>query len=178
MREPLDTARLEAARRGSEADLAALIAQFMPFIRRVAWRSAGPGLDFDDAVQEGLIGLFAAIQSYRPGGLASFDTYARVCIQNAAASARKAAGRKKHRPLNQSVPLPDEQSTPGPEEQAITSEQVSQTLKKAETVLSPLEKTVLRLYLDGYTHRQIARRIAKGEKAVENALARVRRKLR
>ncbi|MDL2293860.1 sigma-70 family RNA polymerase sigma factor [Ruminococcaceae bacterium OttesenSCG-928-D13] len=178
MKEAVPTAQIEAARQGSEADLASIIARYMPFIRRTARRHTGPGLDFDDAVQEGLIGLFSAIETWQPGGRAGFSTYAGVCIQNAILSARKAAGRKKHRPLNTSVPIPDGQSIPGPEEAAIASEQVNLTMEKAKAVLSPMEKTVLLLYLDGFSYRQIAQAIGKPEKSVENALGRVRRKLR
>lgn len=178
MREAPTAAQLEAAKQGSEADLAAIIAYEMPVIRRLARRVVGPGLDFDDAVQEGIIGLFSAIEHYHPGQSAAFPTYAAVCIRNAIFSAKKAAGRKKHAPLNQSVPLQEDQSTPGPEEQAIASEQVTAALNKAQTLLSPLEKEVLQLYLAGYSHRQIAARISKSEKAVENALARIRRKLK
>lgn len=178
MKEAPSPQQIEAAKRGNEVALAAIIVRFMPRIRQLARRAAAPGLDFDDAVQEGIIGLFSAIQHYTAGQGATFTTYAMVCIQNAIASAQKAAGRKKHRPLNQSVPLTPEQSVPGPEEQTIASEQVDITLQKARMVLSAMEKSVLLLYLGGYSHRQIAVRIGKSEKAVENALGRIRRKLR
>ncbi len=178
MREGTEAAQLKAAKAGGEAELAALIARFMPAIRRAARRAAGPGLDFDDAVQEGLIGLFSAIQSYGEGRGAGFSTYAAVCVSNAVASAKKAANRKKHAPLNHSIPISETQSVPGPEEAAIASEQVRVAMKKARTVLSPMEKKVLRLYLDGFPYRQIAKRLDVNEKAVENALGRVRKKLR
>lgn len=178
MREGTDPGELQAAKSGSEVELAAIMARYMPVIRRAARRAAGPGLDFEDAVQEGIIGLFSAIQSYGEDRGASFSTYAAVCINNAAASAKKAAGRKKHAPLNQSVPISDEQSIPGPEDAAIANEQVQVTMKKARTVLSAMEKSVLRLYLDGYSYIQIAKRLGVNEKAVENALGRVRKKLR
>ena len=178
MKEGTNPTQLQAARRGNEAELAAIMARYMPLIRRAARRAVGPGLDFEDAVQEGIIGLFSAIQTYGEDKGASFSTYAAVCVANAVSSAKKAAGRKKHSPLNQSVPISDEQSIPGPEEATIASEQVQVTLKKARTVLSALEKSVLRLYLDGYSYRQIAASLKINEKAVENALGRVRKKLR
>lgn len=178
MREAPTLAQLEAAKNGNEAELAAIIAYEMPVIRRIAHKVVSPGLDFDDAVQEGLIGLFSAIEHYRTEQSAAFPTYAAVCIQNAIYSAKKAASRKKHAPLNQSVPLQDEQSIPGPEEQAIAKEQVSATLTKAHTMLSPMEKSVLSYYLEGFSYRQIAEKIGKEEKAVENALSRIRRKLK
>ena len=178
MIEGIDPGQLNAAKSGSEVDLAAIMARFMPVIHRAARRVAGPGIDFDDAVQEGIIGLFSAIQTYGANRGASFSTYAVVCINNAVTSAKRAASRKKHAPLNQSVPISDTQSVPGPEDAAIVSEQVQVTLTKAGTVLSGLEKSVLWLCMDGFSYRQIAKRLGVNEKAVENALGRVRKKLR
>ncbi len=169
---------IQAARNGSEPALAAIIARRMDLVRHLAARAAGPGLDFDDAVQEGLIGLFHAIEHYREDSAASFSTYSAICIQNAISSAQKTAGRKKHAPLNQSVPLNESASIPGPEDQAILNEQVSITLSRMHTRLSPLERTVLRLALAGYPRKEIARRMGQPPKSVENALLRARRKLK
>lgn len=178
MTEQISPAEIEAAKKGNEAAIAGIIAKQMPCIRRLARRAVRPGLDFDDAVQEGLIGLFRAMEQFDAEAGASFGTYATVCIQNAVLTASRAAGRKKHAPLNQSVPLSGVQSTPGPEEQTIASEQISLTLEKARKHLSDFEKSVLRLLLDGYTNAQIAQKLGKDTKAVENALLRARRKLK
>lgn len=169
---------IEAARSGSEPALASIIARRMNLIRRLASRAVAPGLDMEDAVQEGLIGLFQAIETYHPDRNATFATYSAICIQNSIASARKAAGRKKHAPLNQSVPLAEQQSIPGPEEQAILNEQVSITMARMHTRLSPLERSVIRRSLAGDTRKEIARRLGLSVKSVENALLRARHKLK
>ena len=44
--------------------------------------------------------------------------------------------------------------------------------------LSPVEKKVVRLYIQGASHSEIARAIGKEEKAVSNALTRIRNKLK
>ena len=54
------------AQQGDENALAALIARMMPAIRKGAAECTAPGLDFDDAVQEGLIGLFHAVRGFDP----------------------------------------------------------------------------------------------------------------
>ena len=96
--------------------------------------------------------------------------------------ARRAALRKKHAPLNFSVPLPDAkelpQPGPDPEEQAIASEQYAATIERMQTELSPLERSVLLATLNGQTAAQIAQEKQLAPKAVANALARARRKLR
>lgn len=169
---------VEEARAGNETALAAIIARQMPLIQRLARRAARPGLDYEDAVQEGLISLFSAIESYQRGREASFPTYAAVCVRNGILSAQRAAGRKKHAPLNQSVPLSEEQSIPGPEEEAIANEAMRLTMAKVQRRLSPLERSVLRLRLEGRSYAEMARILKRPEKSVENALVRARGKLK
>ena len=178
MKNSISAAELSAAKQGDEQALAAVIVRMLPAIHRRAAAAVMPGLDFDDAVQEGLMGLLGAVQSYRAEGNASFVTYAGVCIQNAIRTARKAAGRKKHSPLNQSLPLPEMASSPGPEEKTIAREQVRLVMRKARTVLSPLEKQVLSLLIEGFTPAEIAGKLGRAPKVVENALTRLRRKLK
>ena len=170
------------AQQGDENALAALIARMMPAIRKGAAECTAPGLDFDDAVQEGLIGLFHAVRGFDPAAGQTFTAYAAARIRHAQQDARRAALRKKHAPLNYSVPLPAaEESTdtrPGPEELAIFGEQYADTLRRMQTELSALERTVLMAGLEGRTPAQTARELGLPAKTVANALARARRKLR
>ncbi len=170
--------QLEQARSGSENALAVIIAKQMPSIRVQAARVRCPGLDFDDAVQEGLIALFHAVQTFDGAKGAGFDTYARVCVQNALVSAAKAAARLKHSPLNNFVPLDEVQSEDCPEDIVVQSESYSKAIEGIETLLSPLEKQVLLMFIDGLSYAEIAKKLAVSEKAVDNALQRVRTKLK
>lgn len=171
---------LALARKGDETAIAALIARMMPAIRKGAAAAAAPGLDFEDAVQEGLIGLFQAVRKYDAAAGTPFVPFAAACIDHAQQDARRAALRKKHAPLNFSVPLPDAEALPlpGPEEQTIASEQYAATMERLQTELSPLERNVLLATLEGRTTAQIAQEKQLAPKAVANALARARRKLR
>lgn len=178
MEESVVKMQIEQARTGDEQAMASLIAWQMPAIRGMASRAVCPGLDFDDAVQEGLIGLFHAMETYESSRGASFGTYAGVCMQNAIVSAARAAGRQKHSPLNTSVPLSEQESTPGPEEIAIAHEGYANALRNIETRLSTMEKRVLGMYIAGESYSSIARYLSITEKAVDNALQRARAKLK
>ena len=79
------------AQQGDENALAALIARMMPAIRKGAAECTAPGLDFDDAVQEGLIGLFHAVRGFDPAAGQTFTAYAAACIRHAQQDARRAA---------------------------------------------------------------------------------------
>ena len=171
--------QIAAARAGDETALAGAIAHMTPAIRRGASVCTGPGLEFEDAVQEGIIALLRAIQTYDPSR-AAFEPYAAACIRHAQFSARRAAQRKKHEPLLNSLPLESrtEETIPGPEELAIQSEEYDAWMRRMDTQLSPFEREVLRLFLDGLGCLQIASALGRPPKAVENALTRARRKLR
>lgn len=183
---PLPKSMIEAelparAQRGDENALAALIARMMPAIRKGAADCTAPGLDFDDAVQEGLIGLFRAVREYDPAVGPTFAAFAAASIRHAQQDARRAALRKKHAPLNFSVPLPDVDGTdtrPGPEEQAIASEACADALHKVHTELSVTERKVLLASVNGLSPAQTAKTLGTSPKSVANALARARRKLR
>lgn len=176
--QPISEEMLQRAANGDEAALAALIARMMPVIRKGAWSAQAPGLEFDDAVQEGLIGLFGAVRGYDPSRGVPFASYAANCIVNAQRDAHRAATRKKHAPLNDSVPLPEDEAAPGPEELAIASENRTDVLAQIDTLLSPLERAALLASLDGLSPAETARVLDRPPRAVENALARARRKLR
>lgn len=175
-----DPELLQRAQQGDDTALATLIAHMMPVIRKGAAANLAPGLDFDDAVQEGLIGLFGAVRSFHSEEGRPFAPYAAACIVHAQRDARRAALRKKHAPLNFSVPLPDAETAalPGPEEQAIASEHYAATLARLATDLSELERRALLANLHGQTTAQAARTLGCTPKAAANALARARRKLR
>ena len=78
MPQQMDDELLQQAQAGEESAIAALITAMMPAIRKGAAAVAAPGLDFDDAVQEGLIGLFHAVRSYRADKKVPFTAYAAV----------------------------------------------------------------------------------------------------
>lgn len=169
---------LKKAQQGDETAVACVLAHMMPAIRRRALNSVCPGLESEDAVQEGIIGLFAAVKAYSFKKEVPFEAYAVACIQNAITTAQRAASRKKHGPLNQSVPLQDTHAAPSPEELAIQNEQFRDTMGNIQSQLSTFEYDVLALFLEGYRYDQIAGMLHRTPKAVENALFRLRKKLK
>ena len=169
-------AQLAQARQGDEAALAGIIARMMPVVNAAAARAVCPGLEFEDAVQEGLVGLFCAVRTYKGGAGTAFSTYAAACVRNAVNSAARAASRRKHEVLNRAVPIEAAPSTQAKSPQACAEE--SEAVRTIHTRLSPREKSVLALFMAGASYGQIARRLHLTPKAVDNALQRVRAKLK
>lgn len=156
------------------------------------------GADSDDLIQEGMIGLFKAIRDYDSGRDASFFTFADLCISRQIYTAVQASGRQKHSPLNtyislySSVTSKDEPGSEeaellsvlaskaelSPEEMVIDKENVESLEKTIERELSTFEKQVLDLYITGMSYVQIAKVLGKDEKSTDNALQRIKSKLR
>lgn len=141
------------------------------------------GGDSEDLIQEGMIGLLSAIRGFRPEKEAVFRTYAETCIRNRVRSVVKSAIRGKHSPLNDSVSIDSPQfdiATPPPVEDPegvlINRENWESQRKTLQKILSDFENAVLELYLDGLSCREIALKVGKPLKSVDNAVQRIRRK--
>lgn len=155
------------------------------------------GADKDDLIQEGMIGLFKAVRDYDSGRDASFFTFADLCISRQMYTAVQASRRQKHIPLNTYISLyatakenaENEEdmalvnilalkSEQSPEEMLIDKENVEQLEKTIEKELSSFEKQVLDLYLTGMRYTQIAKVLGRDEKSTDNALQRIKSKLK
>ena len=157
------------------------------------------GADSEDLIQEGMIGLFKALRDYDTGRDASFFTFADLCVSRQMYTAIQAAGRQKHAPLNTYISLYADafengsneegeerklinsvisQSDKNPEELLIDRENVELLEKTIEKELSSFEKQVLDLYLTGMSYSQIARVLGRDDKSTDNALQRLKSKLK
>ena len=151
------------------------------------------GGDTDDLIQEGMIGLFKAIRDYDKEKDSSFFHFAQICISRQMYTAMEASNRKKHAPLNSYISLSaseenesgenlpellEELSGTNPEQIVINKEELEQMRKKADSVLSPMEKEVLAYYLQGMNYTKIAEVMQKSAKSIDNALQGIRNKLK
>lgn len=145
------------------------------------------GGDSEDLIQEGMLGLLTAIRSYDPGRDARFRTYAEICIRSRLLTAVRAAQGGKHAPLNYSVsyepPLFDGtsahlfSSAESPEDVVIGREELKERLDALKGQLSELEAQILAPYLSGLSCGEIAQRVGRSQKSVDNAIQRIRRKM-
>ncbi len=154
------------------------------------------GADSEDLIQEGMIGLFKAIRDYDSGRDASFFTFADLCVSRQMYTAVQASRRQKHIPLNNYISLYGNVSTNrdgeeealvniltdnsdlNPEALMIDKENVDRLEMLIERELSSFEKQVLDLYLTGMSYQQIAKVLGRDEKSTDNALQRIKTKLR
>ena len=190
-----DELLVDMARAGDERAEDFLLKKYKDFVRSKARAYFLVGGDSDDLIQEGMIGLYNAISHYDESKASSFMTYAAICINNKLLSAVSADNRKKNEPLNGYVSLysvrtddageeaslsevlPDTENV-NPENIILSEEQDKLARKRLLGKLSRLEKEILSYYLEGMSYSEIAGIIGKPEKAVDNAIQRIRLKVK
>lgn len=190
-----DELLVRMARDGDEKAEDFLLKKYKDFVRSKARAYFLVGGDSDDLIQEGMIGLYNAIGHYDESMASSFMTYAAICINNKLISAVSADGRQKNAPLNGYVSiyssitdetgeeaslsdvLPDTENI-NPEAIILNEEQEKLTINRLLGKLSTLEKEILSYYMEGMSYSEIAKLIGKTEKSVDNAIQRIRLKMR
>lgn len=151
------------------------------------------GAEKEDLLQVGMIGLWQAVVDYRADKAISFPAFARICIQRHIITAIKTATRQKQIPLNTSLSLespPDEsnaewslseiltsEETVDPEELVLQREDSMLLHEMLQQMLSDFEWRVLSGYKVGKSYREIAYELECKTKSVDNALARIKRKV-
>ena len=183
-----DETLAQRAKNGDDEALADLIERYTPLVCMRARAYARGVMDVDDVYQEGMIALLKAVRNYREDTAGSFRTFAAVCVNNKMLSAVTAHMRDKNAPMRSYLSLSGREipedllaavsPETDPEKLVIASEESAARNRRIENLLSPFERQVLRLYLSSYSYEEMSRQLGSSTKAVDNALQRVRRKLR
>ncbi len=189
-----ELALVKAAQSGDQGASAELVRKYRSLVRCKARSYFLAGGDREDVIQEGLIGLFKAIRDYDPSRQASFRSFAELCVTRQMITAIKTATRRKHAPLNSYVSLSrpavsDEEGERllsdilaarevcDPAEIVISAWEGDFIRKGFREALSGFEAQVLRLYVEGRSYQEIAERLGRHSKSVDNALQRIKRKM-
>ena len=170
---------LALAQNGDETAVAALIARMMPAIRKGAAAATAPGLDFEDAVQEGLIGLLKAVRSFDHES-ASFSTYASICIKRSIISALRKLNRTNRFELS-ADPASDftaKDTSPSPEYGVVERENARERYDTFVNDLSPFERRTFFMYMKGASYNRMAKELSCSEKSIDNDMTRIKSKLK
>ena len=181
-----DEQLVEILRQGDQNVMDYLIEKYKTMVRQKARVLYLAGGDQDDLIQEGMIGLFKAIQDYRAEKEASFHTFAQLCVERQLYRAIQASNRRKHQPLNGYISMYGEEweaetksmFQQSPESLFIAQENAQQVESAIRKELSEMENQVLILYLRGNNYLEIAEKLDKTPKTIDNAIQRIRRKVK
>ena len=193
-----DEELIERYRDGINEAIEVLVQRYKRFVRTKIKANYFIGVDKDDLIQEGMIGLFKAICDYDAHKDTSFKSFATLCVTRQVSTAFKAVSRQKHIPLNTSISLSipinhkgNEEDDEGitlldtiknntsmtPEDEMISKENLEVLNNQIIKALSKLEWQVLNLYISGKNYQEIAKEIDKSPKSIDNALQRIKKKL-
>ena len=196
-----DEELIDMMRDGDDPDeiMEFLVNKYKNMVRSKAGSMYMLGADRDDLIQEGMIGLFKAVRDYDGGRDAAFSTFADLCILRQMYKAVETSNREKHIPLNSYISiygdarkdardgeysnaqlleaLP-ELSSRGPEDRVIDEESVKLIEEIIDRELSAFERKVFDLYVIGMRNTEISKILGRSEKSTDNALQRIKNKLR
>jgi RNA polymerase sporulation-specific sigma factor len=165
------------AKSGNEEAFARLASRFKPALSAMVSGLDVPTAEKEDLLQEGLIGLYKAVRLFDPER-SSFPTFARLCMRSALLDHLKELHSqdpaKSLEDLTEQIPA----SPAGtPERILLGKEELRELMQKVVAGLSPLERRIFGLSLQGKKAPEIAKSLGRSSKSVENALYRLRKKL-
>lgn len=183
-------------RENSEEANEILFEKYKPMIVTLATKmvnySPNLGLEINDLIQEGMLGLNTAINSFNENDETSFYTYAKTCIERKIISTMIGARRQKHKILNESMSIEiyndDDNSSImeglvadnsyNPENLIVQTEDGNSLYEKIIEQLTPLEQQVFELKASGFKYKEIADVLDKDPKVIDNALNRLKTKIK
>ena len=162
-------------RAGNSVAFSELVSRYTPMVNKVISGFDIPTSRFDEAVSEAHVALYRAASSYElSNGKVTFGLYARVCVYNKICDF---VG-KELRVDSRITELDDVVVPTMIESKIVGREDLKRYLVIARGILSDYEFDVFRLYLNGYTTREIAATLSKTSKSVDNAKHRMMKCLR
>lgn len=167
---------LELARGGDSRAMEEMLSAYKGMVKALARQYFIIGAAEEDASQEGMIGLYKAIMTYKESE-GKFSSYAYTCIKARLLDAVKAATRDKNKPLNYYVPL-DKTELISSEDEAMGNIGGRELAAEIREGLTDVENRILTSYLMGMSYAEIALRSGKSVKYVDNSLQRIRKKVK
>ena len=170
---------IEQAKKGDQVAIEQLVANYKGLIRSLANKFYLVGGDKDDLLQEGLLGLICAINSYDETK-GSFPSFVELCVLRQILDAVKRDSAVKQKPLYNYVNLDvtvDWTDGSNPLEKLLQKEYAEKVAKVLAEKLSPWEREVVTMFSEGYSYDDIVEATGKSYKAVDGALQRARKKL-
>lgn len=170
-----------------------LLKKYAGMVKRIAKPYFMQGAEKEDIIQEGNIGLFEAIHSFSLEKQCTFRSFACMCVTRQIITAIKSYSGQKHAPLNTSISFqniqnadaesekyyePKDCSLPALDEHLISQEWLQNMQNFIDMSLSPYEKIVFKLFVDGKSYESISKELSKPIKSIDGTLQRVRKKLK
>ena len=170
------SALIALAREGNEGAFSDIIAQYKPLLESMSKtykkKCSNEMYSDDDFLQEATFALYSAVKTYKEDGEVTFGLYAKICIRNRLISLLRSASKKR----DKAVARKSEQDEPI--YRLIELEKAKELEKKIKGRLSEFEWAVFLLYIQKKSYAEIAESFGKSVKSVDNAIYRIKTKLK
>lgn len=182
------------AKNGDVESMEYILQYFKPKVTAICREYFLLGADFDDLLQEGMIGVYKAVGGYDEEKNNNFTRFVTMCIHHQVQNAVKVASSKKNLPLNEYVSIniegkvvETEDDSPklvlqandkGAEQLTIDKERTTILYGKIKEVLTNQQYAILLMYLNGYSYSEMAKKYCITLKKVDNDIQAIKRKLK
>lgn len=138
--------------------------------------------DIEDLKQELTMVLYNSCMSFDvEQSQVSFGLYAKICMNNAFVTQLRILNKRRNT-LKATLEYDSRRESmlpvESPEHEVIERENLKELNNKIKNVLSQFENKVWKMYIAGYSTKEMAKAVNKSEKSVDNAIYRIRNKLK
>lgn len=197
----LDEELVDIAREGNKEAIKVLVQRYSKFLFSKVIPFYLPGAEREDIIQEAYIGFLKAIQDFDKSK-GNFFNFANLCVQRQITTAIKLSNRNKSKVLKNPISLEsnifDEELgdkslydyispnkiIQGTYQENSIEDTIIDFMEKnriKENLVSKLtskEKEILKLRAQGFTYMEIAKKINSSAKSVDNAIQRIKKKIK
>lgn len=172
-----------------EKDFEKIIKELKPNIEALANKYYISGFEKEDIYQESYIGVLSALKYFDKNKNNNFYAFANLIIERRIIMLLKKSKRLNSISLNSSVSLDSNLNSKSSNsfidflesdknllEDLRNENLLNEKKDKLFKVLSKMEKNVFKLYIKGYSYKEIANKLNKTEKSIDNAVQRIRKK--
>ena len=168
--------------KGDDYAIELLFERYKPLLNKICRSFFLFGAESQDLMQEAMIGLYKACMNFNEQ-IASFQTFANICVKRRILDAVKKSNSQKNKIIDESFSItPDEEDNflsleGNPDQHIVENENFNELKQEIFCKLSDFELIVLKYYLQGLSYNQIATKLNRPAKSVDNALSRIKQKL-
>ena len=170
---------IKQIRLGDSDAFSVLISRYEELLGRKISSFTSNKVQHDDYKQEAILSFLTAVNTF-DDKKSSFRTYLNVCVTHSLITLKRRLNRhqESERPIDDELMVLLADQTFEPQSLLENREQIDALMDDVKRLLSDFELKALTLYLGGGSYESIAKNLSTTVKSVDNALQRVRLKLK
>jgi len=173
-----DEALIALFKADREDAFSVLLVRYKPLICSQVFARHFYDQDAEDLTQEAWIAFLSAVRRFDPSRGVAFSAFLRTCVQNHLNSIVRSHANTQHLQVISLTEFDESTSDVLAFETPEPAQPLNELLPMIEKLLSEKEKQVLTLFLRGLSYQEMSDELHISAKSVDNALSRIRAKVR